>query len=208
MTQGMTSLSRQAMIDMLVPVVAQEPTASLTRMAGLLGVGRTTLYRHFTDRQSLLRAVAAEAARRFVEATVRADPLRGTGAEALERMCGELFGLPDVLTMLFADNPLVTDDDLSAAARHMVSEGNDMPIGTPHADDESDHDPFLAVITRGQLDGSIVDTVPAGWAGMYAFLTMASGHLYAIASGASRSESLEFVMRAVRQTLFSLPQPN
>lgn len=208
MTQGMTSLSRQAMIDMLVPVVAQEPTASLTRMASLLGVGRTTLYRHFTDRQSLLRAVAGEAAHRFVEATVRADPLRGTGAEALERMCSELFGLPDVLTMLFADNPLVTDDDLSAAARHMVSEGNDMPIGTPDADDESDHDPFLAVITRGQVDGSIVDTVPAVWAGMYAFLTMASGHLYATASGASRSESLEFVMRAVRQTLFSLPRPN
>lgn len=191
MTQGMAALTRAALLDRIVPAIAREPGMSLARLAQELGVGRTTLYRYFTDRETLLGLVAATAARRFVEAAARADPYRGTGAEAVERLCVELFELPEVLSLMFADNPLMTDAELDeATAQSGVDSSGELA------------DPFEIAIRRGQTDGSIDASVPAEWASIFVFFTLASGHLHADETTAGRQASLSLVLRAIRRTLF------
>ncbi|MBR7503651.1 hypothetical protein KCW65_26575, partial [Mycobacterium tuberculosis] len=37
-----------------------------------------------------------------------------------ERICTQLFTVPDVLTLLFADNPIITDDTFAEVARERV----------------------------------------------------------------------------------------
>ncbi|MBR7503453.1 hypothetical protein KCW65_25570, partial [Mycobacterium tuberculosis] len=62
-----------------------------------------------------------------------------------------------------------------------------------------------AVIARGQADGSITADVPVGWAAMYVFLTIGSGHLFSVSAGIAdrdaRAQALALTIRAVRRTL-------
>lgn len=187
---GMAQLSRSALVEAILPIVAEEPSISLSQLAKRLGVGRTTLYRHFTDRETLLRAVARAGAHQYLAAALRAAPDRGAGAEAIERLCTELFEVPDVLTLLFADDPLLTDAELEAAAAEL---GAQQPT--------ADGDPFEIAIARGQADGSLDARVPAGWAATFVLMTIASGHLYAVTAGTSRADALALVLRALRRTL-------
>jgi len=187
---GMAQLSRSALVEAILPIVAEDPSISLSQLAKRLGVGRTTLYRHFTDRKTLLSAVASTGAHQYLAAALRADPGRGTGAEAIERLCTELFEVPDVLTLLFADDPLLTDAELEATAAEL---GARKPT--------EDGDPFEIAIARGQTDGSLDASVPVAWAAMFVLMTIASGHLYAVTAGTSRTDALALVLKALRRTL-------
>ncbi|MDH5147888.1 TetR/AcrR family transcriptional regulator [Brevibacterium casei] len=245
MAKGMGRLGRTALIDGALPLLAADSTASMTDLADGLGVGRTTLYRHFGDREAMIAEVARLGARMFGDAFLSARPEVGTGLEAVERICTQLFTVPDVLTLLFADNPIITDDTFAEVARERAvaereravaereravaereravaerersdraeasrgpsgaeSEGDADDLGPGGATTESD-DQLEAVIARGQADGSITADVPVGWAAMYVFLTIGSGHLYSVSAGIAdrdvRAQALALTIRAVRRTL-------
>lgn len=196
--QGMRRLGRDALVSEALTQLAANPQASMIELSQSIGVGRTTLYRHFGDREALVSAAARLGARRFGEAVMKARPGDGDGLAALERICAELFTLPDVLTLLFADNPIITDETFAEAATES------------RADAESagdDADPLEAVIARGQADGSIDEGVPIGWAAAFVYLTIGSGHLFSVSVGVDdptvRAQSLELTIRAVRKTLGS-----
>lgn len=205
--QGMRRLGRDALVSEALTQLAANPQASMIELSQSIGVGRTTLYRHFGDREALVGAVARLGARRFGEAVMKARPGEGTGLAALERICAELFTLPDVLTLLFADNPIITDETFAEAAAE--SRTGDGPGA---ADDDAEDacanaDPLEAVIARGQVDGSIDESVPIGWAAAFVYLTVGSGHIYSVSAGVNdptvRAQSLELTLRAVRSTLSS-----
>ncbi|MBE8147170.1 helix-turn-helix transcriptional regulator [Brevibacterium casei] len=238
MAKGMGRLGRTALIDGAAPLAA-DSTASMTDLADGLGVGRTTLYRHFGDREAMIAEVARLGARMFGDAFLSARPEVGTGLDAVERICTQLFTVPDVLTLLFADNPIITDDTFAEVARERVeaereravaereravaerersdraeasrgpsgaeSEGDADDLGPGGATTESDDDQLEAVIARGQADGSITADVPVGWAAMYVFLTIGSGHLFSVSAGIAdrdaRAQALALTIRAVRRTL-------
>lgn len=197
--QGMRRLGREALVSEALTHLAANPQASMIELAQSIGVGRTTLYRHFGDREALVGAAARLGAWRFGEAVMKARPDEGTGLAALERICAELFTLPDVLTLLFADNPIITDETFAEAAAESRSGAESL------ADAETD--PLEAVIARGQADGSIDEGVPIGWAAAFVYLTIGSGHLYSVSVGVddptARAQSLELTIRAVRKTLAS-----
>ncbi|EKU46068.1 TetR/AcrR family transcriptional regulator [Brevibacterium casei] len=239
MAKGMGRLGRTALIDGALPLLAADSTASMTDLADGLGVGRTTLYRHFGDREAMIAEVARLGARMFGDAFLSARPEVGTGLDAVERICTQLFTVPDVLTLLFADNPIITDDTFAEVARERVeaereravaereravaerersdraeasrgpsgaeSEGDADDLGPGGATTESDDDQLEAVIARGQADGSITADVPVGWAAMYVFLTIGSGHLFSVSAGIAdrdaRAQALALTIRAVRRTL-------
>lgn len=239
MAKGMGRLGRTALIDGALPLLAADPTASMADLADGLGVGRTTLYRHFGDRETMIAEVARLGARIFGDAFFSARPDVGTGLDAVERICTQLFTVPDVLTLLFADNPIITDDTFAEVARERVeaerdrvevgreravaerersdraaaSRGPSWVTGEGAADDlgrgdattEPDDDQLEAVIARGQADGSITTDVPVGWAAMYVFLTIGSGHLFSVSAGIAdrdaRAQALALTIRAVRRTL-------
>lgn len=194
--QGMRRLGREALVSEALTHLAANPQASMIELSRSIGVGRTTLYRHFGEREALVGAAARLGARRFGEAVMKARPGEGTGLAALERICAELFTLPDVLTLLFADNPIITDESFAEAAAESST-------GAESAGDEDD--PLEAVIARGQADGSIDEGVPIGWAAAFVYLTIGSGHLYSMSVGVddrtARAQSLELTIRAVRKTL-------
>lgn len=196
--QGMRRLGREALVSEALTHLAANPQASMIELSQSIGVGRTTLYRHFGDREALVGAAALLGARRFGEAVMKARPEAGAGLAALERICAELFTLPDVLTLLFADNPIITDETFAEVAAESRS-------GAESADAEDD--PLEVVIARGQADGSIDESVPIGWAAAFVYLTIGSGHLYSVSVGVddptARAHSLELTIRAVRKTLAS-----
>ncbi len=196
--QGMRRLGREALVSEALTHLAANPQASMIELSQSIGVGRTTLYRHFSDREALVGAAARLGARRFGEAVMKARPGEGAGLTALERICAELFTLPDVLTLLFADNPIITDETFAEAAAESSTSAES-------AGDEDD--PLEAVIARGQADGSIDEGVPIGWAAAFVYLTIGSGHLYSVSVGVddptARAQSLELTIRAVRKTLAS-----
>ncbi|WP_231939534.1 TetR/AcrR family transcriptional regulator [Brevibacterium siliguriense] len=195
----MRRLGREALVSEALTHLAANPQASMIELSQSIGVGRTTLYRHFGDREALVGAAARLGARRFGEAVMKARPGEGAGLAALERICAELFTLPDVLTLLFADNPIITDETFAEAAAESRS-------GAESRADAED-DPLEAVIARGQADGSIDEGVPIGWAAAFVYLTIGSGHLYSVSVGVddptARAQSLELTIRAVRKTLAS-----
>ena len=199
--QGMRRLGREALVSEALTRLAANPQASMIELSQSIGVGRTTLYRHFGDREALVAAAARLGARRFGEAAMKARPGEGTGLAALERICAELFTLPDVLTLLFADNPIITDETFAEAAAESRADAE------ARTGADAEDDPLEAVIARGQADGSIDDGVPIGWAAAFVYLTIGSGHLYSVSVGVddptARAQSLELTIRAVRKTLGS-----
>ena len=198
---GMRRLGREALVSEALTRLAANPQASMIELSQSIGVGRTTLYRHFGDREALVAAAARLGARRFGEAAMKARPGEGTGLAALERICAELFTLPDVLTLLFADNPIITDETFAEAAAESRADAE------ARTGADAEDDPLEAVIARGQADGSIDDGVPIGWAAAFVYLTIGSGHLYSVSVGVddptARAQSLELTIRAVRKTLAS-----
>lgn len=197
--QGMRRLGREALVSEALTRLAANPQASMIELSQSIGVGRTTLYRHFGDREALVAAAARLGARRFGEAAMKARPGEGTGLAALERICAELFTLPDVLTLLFADNPIITDETFAEAAAESRADAE------ARTGADAEDDPLEAVIARGQADGSIDEGVPIGWAAAFVYLTIGSGHLYSVSVGVddptARAQSLELTIRAVRKTL-------
>lgn len=70
--------NREAVIDASLELLADEPNATMSAIAELSGVGRTTLYRHFPSREDLVRAlferVVAEARQVTEEVASRDSP--------------------------------------------------------------------------------------------------------------------------------------
>lgn len=207
---GMRQLRRDALVTEAMAVLAENSGASMSEIASATGVGRTTLYRRFGDREALIAEVARQGARMFTDALLGARPQVGLGLDAVERVCVQLFTVPDVLTLLFADIPIITDDVFDELERERRAELRVESTGDGDMMGESDSgdgDPVEAIIRRGQADGSIAEDVPVVWAAMYVFLTIGSGHLYDVSSRSgsrdpgNRAAALDLTIRAVRKTL-------
>lgn len=220
MTKGMGRLGKEALVRESMAILAANATASMSDVASELGVGRTTLYRHFGDREAMIAEVARLGARMFGDALMSARPESGPGLDAVERVCTQLFTVPDVLTLMFADDPIISDDVFAEVERERRAEAEGASAAGASAAGASvagdadaasgsagDDDVLEAVIARGQSDGSITAEVPVVWAAMYVFLTIGSGHLFSVTSGEAgldgRAQALELTIRAVRKTLGS-----
>src|SRR5512145_3484417 len=77
---------RRALIDQALRTIDREGVEGLTlRGVGeALGVSRTALYRHFSDKQALVAAVAREGFRAFRLALVEAWERKGRGRAGFE----------------------------------------------------------------------------------------------------------------------------
>src|SRR5262245_16924989 len=79
---------RRALIDEALATIRAEGVESLTlrEIGARLGVSRTALYRHFTDKRALLTAVATEGFRTLRQQLVAAWEEGGRGAAAFQGM--------------------------------------------------------------------------------------------------------------------------
>jgi AcrR family transcriptional regulator len=128
------------------------PEASMGDLADAAGVGRTTLYRYFPSRESVLQAL---------------------GEAALEELSTKL-------EQASLDHVPV-EEALARAARAVVAVGNRFvfllrEVGPPHGEkDDSIFLPVRAVLERGRNDGALRDDVPLDWqVSAFGHLTLAA----------------------------------
>lgn len=135
--------TRRAIVDAAIETLAAHPAATLAEIADASEVSRSTLHRHFVDRDDLLTAVDAECRIRFGRASEAARLSEGGVLDSLERLALEYLELGPVLGLVFADNAPVDPDSWE--------------------DGEDTDDELLAVIERGQRDGDIDPEVSPPW---------------------------------------------
>lgn len=135
--------TRRVIIDAAIETLARSTTATLAEIAEAGDLSRSTLHRHFADRDDLLAAVDAECQVRFAAAASAARLGEGGALDSLDRLAQEYLDLGSVLGLVFADNAPVDPD------RWDESDDRDQGLvamieGGQHADSRPDIDPELA----------------------------------------------------------------
>lgn len=182
---GARARTRRAILDAAVTVLSGNATASLTEVAQAAEVGRTTLHRYFPERGDLLRALGQEAVAAVVVAIERARPDDGTGLEALQRLCRELFDLGDLLMMVFNQSQFADLLDWESA---------------PWADKAQE-----AVVVRGHRDGTIDPGFPRPWVVNLVWTLLYSGWSYVTDEKATKHEALDLTLRCLTRSVSTAP---
>lgn len=118
--------------------------ASMERIAGAAGVGRTTLHRHFRNRDVLVRAIALDAMEECEAAIAKARPEEGSAREATERLFEALIPVGERYHFLLAEAQLEDDPELGSAEKRIDA-------------------PIRDLIERGKGDGTFRVDVPSAW---------------------------------------------
>lgn len=141
--------TRRAIIDAAVRTWARDFAAPLGAVAEQAGVSRSTLHRYFADRPALLDACVRTALEVFGETGRCDDGPRGLPElTVLDQLMSQLEGL-----VQRGDWVLFVWTDPSRFADHPLAE--DLVGG--------EDDATLALIRRGQAEGSLDPGVPADW---------------------------------------------
>lgn len=184
---GSRARTRQAIIDAAIDVLGRNTTATLQEIATAAEVGRTTLHRYFAERSDLVNAVRETGVTRLSEAHDRARLTDGTGAEALRRLCQEYFDLGNLLSLIFSEPQLVSDDNW--------------------ADTNGCEPGFAAMVERGHHDGSIDPELPPEWVQSLMWSQLYAGWSYLSLGGNSRHHVLHLVLRTVSGAVTVPPRP-
>jgi AcrR family transcriptional regulator len=132
----------RSIIDAAIVLLAAEPDASMERVAQAAGVGRATVYRHFTSREQLVRAIHDRALQDARDALVSCRLEEGSVHEALERGVAAILKVGDRYRLLRAVPP--EDTELQARAEE---------VGVP----------LVALMQRGQSSGEVRDDLSPRW---------------------------------------------
>ena len=138
--------TEERMLDAAIRVLGEHPEASMQEVATASGVGRATLYRYFSTRDDLVRAIRLRALRDCREALAPDVLERGSTREALEAVIGALLPVLDRYRVLI-DAPL---PDRSDPEQRALVEAVERPL--------------LDLIRRGQDGGELDPRFPAGFA--------------------------------------------
>ena len=141
---GARARTRRAIIESATAVLSRTPDASLGTIARAAGVGRTTVHRHFPDRDALVRAIADAAMDATRDAYAAAHLDDGPPIDALARLVHELVALGDRFAFLLREPALVGDPAVDATEREMAA-------------------PIVVLIERGRASGALRDDLPATW---------------------------------------------
>ncbi|QIN84860.1 TetR family transcriptional regulator [Rubrobacter tropicus] len=118
--------------------------ASMERIAGAAGVGRTTLHRHFRNREALIRAIALDAIEECEAAIEKAGLEEGSVREATGRLFEALIPVGERYHFLLAEAQLEKDPEIVAAEGRIDA-------------------PMRGLIERGKADGTFAAGVPDAW---------------------------------------------
>ena len=117
--------SRDAIIEAAFSVFSRDPSAALSEVATLAGVGRATLHRHFASRDDLIRALAKIALQEMDDAVDAACANVASYSEAARVSLQALIPLGDRYGFLELE-PLDQDPDLKADFARQQRETEEM----------------------------------------------------------------------------------
>jgi TetR/AcrR family transcriptional regulator, mexCD-oprJ operon repressor len=134
--------NEQLIADAALRVLAERPGASMSEIAAASGLGRATLYRHFSSRDELVHAIQGQAAEAGARALAAADLDEGRPVRALARAIRALIGVGDRYRLLAREAAL---DSEVLQRQAQVAE------------------PLLKLVRRGQAEGELRDDLPPEW---------------------------------------------
>jgi AcrR family transcriptional regulator len=138
---GVRNRTRRAILGAAASVLARDRAATLAEIAEAAGVGRSTLHRHFADREELVAAAVEDSLTALGESVEDAALAQGPPLEAMRRLVGAMAGVGDRLLFLFGDP--------------RVLEGREGPAPSDG--------PVIELIERGQAEGVFDPEVSPGW---------------------------------------------
>jgi AcrR family transcriptional regulator len=100
---GVRGRTRRAILESAASVLARDRAATLADIAEAAGVGRSTLHRHFADREDLINAVVEDSLT-VVNRSIDAAALgKGSPVEAMRRLVAALLEVAHRLMFLWGD---------------------------------------------------------------------------------------------------------
>ncbi|MEM8920882.1 MAG: helix-turn-helix domain-containing protein, partial [Pseudomonadota bacterium] len=117
--------SKDAIVEAAFAVFSRDPSAALSEVADLAGVGRATLHRYFSSRDELVRALAHLAIQEMDDAVDKACAGIGSYGEAMRVSLDVLIPLGDRHGFL-ALEPLEDDAELKDAFDRQRRETEEM----------------------------------------------------------------------------------
>lgn len=121
-------------------VLADDPSASMERVAEAAGIARATLYRHFETREDLIAAIYHRALSETLAAIESAEAADGPADQALRRVIESVLSVGDRYRFVAVNHP-----DSAEIREH------EMQIGIP----------LIELFERGQKEGSFSARLPA-----------------------------------------------
>jgi AcrR family transcriptional regulator len=134
-----------AILDAAQRLLQHGDGPSISAVAAEAGVSRPTVYAHFADRHSLLKALVRRTVEEAMRAIRSAEPGRGAAPEALQRLIAASW------------REIAGHEEIARAAAAELSAHE---MRTAH---ESARDAILELIDRGRREGAFRSDVPAGW---------------------------------------------
>ena len=139
-----TDRTRRSLLDAATMVLGKDGGASLSEVASVAGVGRTTLHRYFPTREDLIRALVVDALDHVAQAITDAQPGDGSVIEALQRVADAVIPEGPSLRFLHAEPAVYAAPEVMR--RWYVA-----------------LEPVAGAVRRGQADGSIRPDLPVTW---------------------------------------------
>jgi AcrR family transcriptional regulator len=144
--------NRDAVLAAAVRVLSERPDASMREIAEVSGVGRTTVYRHFPQREDLVRALFARVFDEAQEIAVRAVD---KGRAAWAAGGGDALDVVAALTVAFAD--LGERYRFLGAHRELEAEQRDA-LSAEHGGE-----PLLSYLADAQARGEVRGDLTVPW---------------------------------------------
>jgi AcrR family transcriptional regulator len=135
---------RLGLLNAAAEVLALKPGASLADIAAHAGIGKATLHRYFPSREELMLALGYRALELVEQTILSASPEEGSAPEALARIVEALIPLGDKVHFLLNEEVLETHPAFISA-------------------EEVANAPVLALLKRGQAEGSLRSDLSAEW---------------------------------------------
>ena len=178
--------NRDAILEAAIHELAREPRASMTDIARAAGVGRVTLYGHFSSREELVEATLLRVIERS-EAELASLDLSGEPMTALDLLVRRSWRIVDTFHRL-----------LGVAEATLSNE----QIRAHHAEPMAR---VRSLIERGQHDGAMRRDLDAGWltSCFTAILHTAAGDLRA---GRLSEDDADRVVATTVVSLLSAPE--
>jgi len=175
---GVRVRTQTAILDAAASVLAHDPTATLPDIADAAHVGRTTLHRYFSDRETLIEATVEDSIHVVQQSLAEAALDQGSPVDAMRRAVAAMVSVGDRLMFLFGD---------PGALKAYGATGAAMP---------SD-DPVIELIERGQAGGVFDTALSADWIQHVLWVVVLRGCQDADNGGLSRHGVTATVIRTI-----------
>ena len=174
--------ARRALLDSATILLAENPGASFIEIAEYAGIGRATLYRHFSSREDLLRALSLEAIQIIDQASEEIYKSAKSAREFIELTLKAMIPLGDRYYFLM-HLPELNDEDVKKQMDRQDTE-------------------LLELIQAAQKEGSLRPELPPAWAAaVFNNLVYTTWHL--LQTSEIEQEALEeLALETLKRSLF------